>query len=86
MLWEVCGASAIGPTPPICAAYIAGASDGALNGATQSHPFCAPRETDADELAQAVRQYMSAHPDRHTELAVTVVTAALEQAYPCLPR
>ena len=82
-LWNDCGQTPFGPVPQLCSAYVVGASDGALAAASPSPPFCLAGDVQADQLAQAVRRYMSAHPQVRARPAAAVVAAALRAAYPC---
>jgi hypothetical protein len=82
-LWAVCGGSSFGRIPLACSAYVAGTSDGVALTTVSGRPFCVTPQIQPEDLAQAVRLYIAAHPESRSRSAASVVAVALRDAYPC---
>jgi len=73
------------PRSARCLGYVIGVSDAlqAEQGGGKPSVVCIQGATQATQLADAVRSYLEAHPDKRRVAAPDLVISALAEAFPC---
>lgn len=73
------------PRQARCVGYVLGASDAqqAAQGAGSASSICITASTGAQALADTVRRYLEAHPEKRHVAAQDLVREALTESYPC---
>ncbi len=67
-----------------CVGYVLGIADAMKNHNTvDGYASCIPDQSTGTQLIDVVIKYMSNHPERRHEAAVSLVSKAFEEAFPC---
>jgi hypothetical protein len=86
MLAEVCKSHEL-PDRQICGTYLLGVMDAFKTSATQygaKIPFCYPKAgLSADDMSLAFRLWASTNPADKDKAAITGITAAMTERFPC---